>query len=114
MNRKSGTTMLRTLSDTASADTEALAMGLTVNTSSSNSHAKNALMTDQCVLIVSGARPVFSMASLSDVMNRCVTMCGNIEPIAAAHYFDQCVRSLPSVDSAPLRLVLIRIRDCRF
>ena len=27
-------------------------MGLTVNTSSSNSHPKNALITDQCVLIV--------------------------------------------------------------
>jgi hypothetical protein len=57
MNRKSGTTMSRTRSNTASADTVAFAMGLTVNTSSSNSHPKNALMTDQCVLIVIGASP---------------------------------------------------------
>jgi hypothetical protein len=43
MNRKSGTTMSRTLSNTASADTEAFAIGLTVNTSSSNSHPEERL-----------------------------------------------------------------------
>ena len=64
-------------------------MGLTVNTSSSTSHPKNALMTDQCVLIVSGARPACSIASITAVMSRWVTMCGNIEPSGGAHHFDQ-------------------------
>ena len=89
MNRKSGTTMSRTLSRTASADTQALAIGLTVNTSSSNSHPKNALITDQCVLIVSGASPAFSMLSMTAMMSRWVTVCGNLDPRTGAHHFDQ-------------------------
>ena len=64
-------------------------MGLTVNTSSSNSHPKNALITDQCVLIVSGASPACSMASITPVMSRWVTMCGSFDPSTGAHHFDQ-------------------------
>jgi hypothetical protein len=64
-------------------------MGLTVSTSSSTSHPKNALITDQCVLMVKGARPACSIASTTAMMSRWVTICGNIEPSDGAHHFDQ-------------------------
>ena len=58
-------------------------------TSSSASHPKNALMTDQCVLMVNGARPDFFMDSTIPVRSRWVTMCGNIEPRGGDHHFRQ-------------------------
>ena len=53
------------------------------------------------------------MLSMTAMMSRWVTMCGNFDPRVEAHHFDQQARSRAAVDSAPPRFLLTRTRDRR-
>ena len=104
MNRKSGTTISRTLSWAGSTVRRTSAIGLCGSTPWLTSQLQNARSMSQCVRSVFGARPAASIDRKTSAMSLDSSVCGSRSPIDGDHQVRHCARSRALVDAAPPRL----------